>query len=261
MNTQRLALTETQLSRYRERGYVFPLAAFEESEIAEFLPQYNRMQGLLPGHADVSRVNWWHKRNNYIYGLATNPGILDYVESILGPNIILWGSHFFVKDPRDNSVVPWHQDAQYWPLTPMNATTIYIAFTDCDSENSCMKVIPGSHRGKTIRPHRRADKEEYDLKDEIPESEFDPSEAVGIELKAGEVSLHDDALIHGSGPNHSDRLRVGLTFRYSSTDVKCDLSIWPTYRAYLVRGVDEYRNNPPGVIPTEFGAPDKIFPE
>ena len=112
-----------------------------------------------------------------------------------------------------------------------------------------------------LRLHETKEGDQYVLGQEIPESEFNPDEAAYIELKAGEVSLHNDALIHGSGPNPSDRLRVGLTARYSSTDVKCDLSIWPNFRAYLVRGQDDFNHNPDGIIPTEFGAPDKIFPE
>ena len=75
------------------------------------------------------------------------------------------------------------------------------------------------------------------------------------------MSLHDDAIAHGSGPNNSDRRRVGFTMRFSSTDVKCDLNVWPTFAAHLVRGVDEYNYNPVGKIPTEFDAPDCMRPE
>ena len=69
-------------------------------------------------------------------------------------------------------------------------------------------------------------------------------------MKAGEASLHDDNILHGSDANDSDRLRCGLTLRYSATEVKADLSVWPFFRAYQVRGVNRYGHNPNGNAPT-----------
>ena len=76
-------------------------------------------------------------------------------------------------------------------------------------------------------------------------------------MKAGEISLHDSRLIHGSGPNTSDRRRCGITMRYCPTEVKCDLSVWPTFETYLARGVDKYRHNPVGPITNNEKCPTK----
>ncbi|MBI2193085.1 MAG: phytanoyl-CoA dioxygenase family protein [Planctomycetes bacterium] len=233
---------------------------FDGAGVRVLQDEYEKLVLLLPPGKNINFVNWWHKRNRTIYDLCTHPRILDYVECLLGPDFFLWGSHFFVKEPGDGTVVPWHQDAQYWPLSPMKAVTVFLAFTDCDRENACLRVVPGTHRGPLLR-HRAAGKSHYILQQEILDGEFDPEDAVPIELKAGEISLHDDALVHGSGPNLSTRRRVGFTFRFSSTDVRCDLRVWPNFRAYMVRGVDIHHLNPPGVIPSGYGAPDHMMPE
>ena len=86
---------------------------------------------------------------------------------------------------------------------------------------------------------------------ELEEGTFNEADAVTINLKAGEVSLHDDNIVHGSPPNRSDRWRIGLTIRYSPTHVKCDLTKGPKFRQYMMRGVDEYKHNPYGTIPTQ----------
>lgn len=247
-------LTPEQVEQYHTLGYLKGFRVFSNSEVADFQLEYGRLVMLLPPGKTMSFVNWWHKRNRFIYDLCMDPRLLDYAEDILGPDFFLWGSHFFVKEPGDETVVPWHQDAQYWPLSPQNAVTVYIAITDCDRENACMRVIPGTHRAGRLRHHTSEDGR-YVLRQEIDEGEFDPARAVDLELKAGEISLHHDGIAHGSGPNRSDRLRVGFTMRFSSTDVKCDLSVWPNFQAFMARGIDRYNNNPPGVPPTENGAP------
>jgi len=248
------ALTPEQIATYRERGYLKGFRIFDAAGVERLQREYPKLVALLPPGKSMNFVNWWHKRNRFLYDVCTHPRILDHVECLLGPNFFLWGSHFFVKEPGDGTIVPWHQDAQYWPLSPRSAVTVFVAFTDCDRENACMRVIPGSHRGTLLRHHTVEDPR-YALKQEIDDERLDPDRAEYIELQAGEISLHDDGLIHGSAANHSNRLRVGFTMRFSSTEVKCDLSVWPNFQAFLVRGVDEYSHNPPGTPPTGYGAP------
>jgi non-haem Fe2+, alpha-ketoglutarate-dependent halogenase len=246
-------LTPGQVEQYHTLGYVKGPRVFSDDEVAHLQQEYEKLPLLLPPGKAISRVNWWHKRNRFVYDLCMDPRLLDFAEEILGPNFFLWGSHFFAKEPGDGTLVPWHQDAQYWPLSPQNAVTVYVAFTDCDRENACMRVIPGSHRGR-LRHHPQ-DEERYILQQEIDDAEIDLTSAVELELKAGEISLHHDGIAHGSGPNLSNRRRVGFTMRFSSTDVKCDLSVWPNFQAFMARGVDEYHHNPAGIPPTGYGAP------
>jgi non-haem Fe2+, alpha-ketoglutarate-dependent halogenase len=252
--TMQSVLTPEQLETYHARGYLKGFRIYDEEGVRTLQREYDKLVALLPPGKTMSFVNWWHKRNRFIYDLAMQPRLLDHVQAILGHSFFLWGSHFFVKEPGDGTTVPWHQDAQYWPLTPRRAVTVFLAFTDCDRENACMQVIPGTQRGALLRHHSSTDGA-YVLKQEILDGQFDLARAEAIELKAGEISLHDDGLVHGSEANHSTRRRVGLTMRYSSTEVKCDLTVWPNFQAFMARGVDEYGHNPPGVPPTGYGAP------
>jgi ectoine hydroxylase-related dioxygenase (phytanoyl-CoA dioxygenase family) len=247
-------LTPEQIARYHDRGYLKGFRVFSDAEVARFQAEYEKLLALLPPGKNINFVNWWHKRNRFLYDLCMDPRLLDFAEDILGPNFFLWGSHFFAKEPGDEKRVPWHQDAQYWPLTPQHAVTIFVAFTDCNRENACMRVAPGTHRVGKLR-HHASDDGRLVLRHEIDEGEFDPADAVDIDLKAGEISLHHDGIVHGSGANGSDRRRVGFTMRFSGTEVRCDLGVWPNFQAFLARGVDEYRHNPEGVPPTGYEAP------
>lgn len=173
-----------------------------------------------------------------------------HVEDLLGPNFYLWGSHFFTKAPGSEDTVAWHQDAPYWPLSPHHTVTVWLAFEDADQENGAMKVIPGTHK-KGLIQHKPSEDQSNVLGMELDKSVYEGKEPVQLVLKAGQISIHDDALLHGSGANLSNRWRVGLTMRFSATDVKCDMSQWPEFKTYLVRGVDLYHYNPAGVVPAE----------
>jgi non-heme Fe2+,alpha-ketoglutarate-dependent halogenase len=251
-------LTPELVARYREEGYLKGFPVFSEAEVAALQTEYPRLAGLLPPGKNVNFVNWWHKRNRFLYDLCMDPRLLDFVEDLLGPDFYLWGSHFFVKEPGDGRITPWHQDAQYWPLSPQNAVTVFIAFTDCHRENGCLRVIPGTHREARMT-HQVSNDGRYSLPQEIVAGEFDPDRAVDLELKAGEISLHHDGLAHGSDANLSGRWRVGFTMRFSSTDVKCDLSIWPNFQAFMARGVDRFGHNPVGVPPIGYEAPNGML--
>jgi len=217
------------------------------------------MREALPPGLDFNRVNCWHKANRWVYDLTLTPALLNYVEDLLGPHFFLWGAQFFCKFPNDGTVVPWHQDAQYWPLSPRKAVSVWIAIFDTNLSNAAMQVVPGSHHNGAVT-HRSVNNESYVLKEEINPDSIHLDEVVTFELKAGEMSLHDDGLIHGSGPNTSDRIRAGLALRFSPSDVVCDMSVWPTFEAYPVRGKKGLKNNPIGKIPTKNGIPTKMFP-
>lgn len=243
-------LTEDQKKFYKENGYLIGLPTlYSSDQLKELNAGYQELIKLLRPGEDDKEIREWHESSRFLFDICTNPQILDYVEDLLGPNFYLWASNFFSKAPRNPSKVGWHQDAYYWPLSPLNSVTAWIAFTDSDEENGAMKVIPGSHLGGLIK-HKRASKDESVLTLVLERGTFREDQAVSLVLKAGQISFHDDRMIHGSPPNPSDRWRIGFTIRYSGTNVKCDLSVNPHFKSYLMRGVDEYKLNPVGTIPT-----------
>jgi hypothetical protein len=248
---QRLRLTEAQKHFFHENGYLIGLPPiYTPAEVAELNAGYPELLKFLRPGEDEKEIREWHESSRYLYDICVHPQILDYVEDLLGPNYYLWASNFFAKAPRNRSVVGWHQDAYYWPLSPHNSVTAWLAFTDSDEGNGAMRVIPKSQSGGLIK-HKRSSQTDSVLTLELERGSFREDEAVPLVLKAGELSFHDDRMIHGSPANNSDRWRIGFTIRYSGTNVKCDLSVNPHFKTYLMRGVDEYKHNPVGTIPTE----------
>jgi ectoine hydroxylase-related dioxygenase (phytanoyl-CoA dioxygenase family) len=249
-------LTEVQKEFYQKEGYLTGIQrAFDANQVFELNKGLEELGRLLKPNEKLFHINGWHKSSRWLYDICTNSQILDCVEDILGPDFFLWGSHFFAKAPGSPDTVAWHQDAPYWPLKPNKSVTVWLAFTDSDEENGAMKVIPRTHRSGLLQ-HKKSDDSSNVLRMEMETKSFREEDAVSLLLKAGEFSLHDDAIVHGSGANPSNRWRTGLTIRYSSTDVKCDLSKWRSFTAYMVRGEDNYHYNPTGTIPTQpFGRP------
>ena len=145
---------------------------------------------------------------------ATLPPILDLVEQVLGPDIILWGSQVFCKPAFTGREVPWHQDGEYWPIRPLATCSVWIALDPATPDNGCMRYIPGSHAAGSVHPHRDAMRPDRVLGQEIEPTAFDASTARDDVLGAGQFSLHDIFLIHGSAHNRSARRRAGFVVRY-----------------------------------------------
>ena len=105
--------------------------------------------------------------------------------------------------------MPWHQDAQYWPLQPSRTVSVWLAIFDTDEQNAAMRIVKGSH--SHVFEHNLIEKEHFVLDQEVDQVAIKSEDIVSMDLKAGEISLHDNQLLHGSGPNHSDRIRAGQT--------------------------------------------------
>lgn len=250
-------LSSAQQRFYHEQGYLLGLPPiYTREEMARINAELPSLLALLKDGETTKDIREWHETSTYLYDICMNPRILDLVEGILGPNFYCWASNFFIKEPHSMSTVGWHQDSYYWPMTPNNSVTVWLAFDDVDAENGGMKLIPGSHLGGIIK-HRKSEQTDSVLTLELADgSDFSADSAVQFSMKAGECSLHDDRAIHGSQANPSNRRRAGLTIRYSGTNVKNDMSVNPNFKTYLCRGVDEFKLNPVGTPPTQrYGRP------
>jgi ectoine hydroxylase-related dioxygenase (phytanoyl-CoA dioxygenase family) len=242
-------LTSEQQEFFHREGYLHHLPpVFSPDEMARLRSGLRELMKLLRPGESSKEIREWHESSRFLYDVCTHHILLDCVEDLLGPDFFLWGSNFFIKDPRSLSTVGWHQDAYYWPLDPHESLTVWLAFDDSTLENGAMQVIPRSHTAGLLK-HVRVRETDSVLMLECERGQFREDTAVPVTLSAGEVSIHDDKLVHGSPGNPSDHRRAGLTIRYSRTNVRCDLSVNPHFRAYLCRGVDHYRHNPQGEIP------------
>ena len=148
------------------------------------------------------------------FDYASNPQILDLVEQLIGPDIILWGSQVFCKPALSGKAIPWHQDGQYWPIKPRATCSVWIALDDATLENGSMRYIPGSHSSASVYAHRSSERDDVVLDQEVEPELFDSSIARDDILESGQFSLHDVYLIHGSDANRSAKRRAAFVIRY-----------------------------------------------
>lgn len=174
--------------------------------------------------------------------IARAPAMLDMVEPLIGPDIVLWGCQVFCKPPRDGREVPWHQDGRYWPIRPMATVTAWIALDDSTADNGCMRFLPGSHGAGRSYRHRTDERPDLALDLTIDE-DLDLATARDVLLQAGQMSLHDVFLVHGSNPNRSARRRAGLALRYMPAASLFDRAMYEPRT--LPNGLKvDYRNRP-----------------
>ena len=230
-------LTPEQIEHFNKWGYISPLDVFNQEEAEANRAYFEDLmhKASKAGHNNYS-INGWHVHCKGIYSLLYEPRILDYVEDLIGPDIISIMTHFFSKEPHDKKQVSWHQDASYWPLTPSKVITVWLAIDDVNEHNGPMTVIPGSHIHGQI-PFENSSKEENNV---LGQSVHNPEgwgkSKVPFTLRSGQISIHTDLLLHGSETNRSNRRRCGLTLRYMPPDVRTanpDEAL-----CYICRGAD-----------------------
>jgi len=251
-------LRDNEISLYKNKGYIKGLPVFSEKGVKDLQKLFLELRERLPQDIDINKTNMWHKASKKFYDLAHTPAILDYVEDLLGPNFYLWGGQFFYKAAKSESIVPWHQDSQYWPLNPSKSVTVWLAVFDTDKTNSAMKIVSESHKTNKFLHKINKDKN-YILKQEVSDDQIDKEKIVYMNLKAGEMSLHSDALLHGSDANYSNKPRCGITLRYSPSNVKADLTEWPFFSIQVARGIKNHTLNPVAPTPRGEATPIKGF--
>jgi non-heme Fe2+,alpha-ketoglutarate-dependent halogenase len=240
-------LTAGQTDQFVKRGYLCGVDVFSPSEMDGLRTGYQTLCGFLEPGEGPGAIREWHMASRWLYDVCSAPALLEIVEGLLGKDFYLWGSQFFAKSPHSSSTVAWHQDGYYWPLEPLHeSVTAWLAFEDVDEGNGAMQVIPGSHRAGLLQHRKNVSESVLTL--ELEDGTFSAGDAVSLNLAAGQASFHHDSIVHGSPANASDRDRVGLTVRFSRSNVRCDLSRAPQFRAYPLRGEDN-GDNPVGEIP------------
>lgn len=204
---------------YDEKGYVIARNAIDDDLAAEMV---DHIHWLEKKHPDVRPESLHHSllvHDPFMWRLTGDDRLLDIAEQFIGPDIALFAAHYIAKPPGDGKAVQWHQDGSYWPLEPMEVTTLWVAGTPSTVENGCMRVLPGTQNRKLLKRRDliELDKEKFVLGVGIRPQDIDDSEAVDLELDAGDISIHNPQIIHGSNANTSATWRVGLTLRYIPT--------------------------------------------
>lgn len=229
-------LTAEQIKSYNTGGYIKPLNVYSESEITDIRGYFDKLLAdVIAAGGDSYSISTAHMKHAGVFDILANPTIVEYVSDILGDDVIGWGSHFFCKMPGDGKAVAWHQDASYWPLSPSKAVTVWLAIDDADLDNGCMRFIAGSQHSGHLT-YREASAEDHSVLGQTVENPEQYGTVVVDDLKAGQASIHNDLLLHGSEANNSTRRRCGLTLRYAAADVRADMG-WNA-KGVIVKGSD-----------------------
>ena len=247
-------LTSDEIDQYHQDGYVVPRSFRLPAAVLESIK--TRHAALLAQHPefrDYCPALFNHDAGFLDYG--SNRAILDRVEQLIGPDIALWNMSFFAKPAGNGKRTPWHQDGEYWPIRPLATCTAWLAVDDSTVENGCLWVIRGSHKDRALKAHNTVHSTDVTLNQELDADAFDPTRAVDITLEAGQISLHDVYLLHGSEANTSPKSRRGMTIRFMPTTSVFDRAIarekaeriggtdHSNRQIYLLRGTDRSGRN------------------
>ncbi len=232
-------VSEAEIRRFHVDGYVHLEGVLAEDELAVIEAVYQRflrreiavvgrdfcdMSGdyARPVH-EYSIVNVMLPR---VYHPAWRGNLYErraaaIASQLFGDDMVLDYDQLLAKPPRRaDGVFEWHQDLAYWPVTPDTRTaTLWLALDDADVDNGCMRFVPGSHRESALRPHRpRAGSrdESHTLVADVDDSR---DRVVPAMIRRGDVTVHCERVLHGSGPNRSDRWRRAyvVAFRARAT--------------------------------------------
>jgi non-haem Fe2+, alpha-ketoglutarate-dependent halogenase len=195
-------LTRAQRDAYQRLGVVFPVPVLSDAQVQRFRTACDDLEARLGGKPRTVEVRQMHLHFRWAWELASHPRVLDAVEDVLGPDLLVWATELFAKHPEDSAVsIGWHRDQPYMGLDPQATTTAWIALSDSTSQNGCMCVVPDPDRDRSGRDNGRR---------------LTPSDdqTTKVTLRAGEMSLHDACVLHGSAPNRSSQKRVGFAVRF-----------------------------------------------
>ena len=208
-------LSSEELAQYHQDGFIIPEFRLDQDTLEAIRLLHGTLIQSYPQFSDYCPAVLPFEKG--FLEFARNDEILNMVAQILGDNFALWNSSFFAKPARVGSKTPWHQDGEYWAMRPLATCTVWIAVDDSTTENGCLRVIRGSHKDKQLRRHQTNDAPGLALNQELAPTEFDESRAVDLVMEAGQISLHDVYLAHGSEPNRSSEPRRGMTLRFMPT--------------------------------------------
>jgi hypothetical protein len=227
------------------QGFAGPFRLLAEPDALRLREVYCQTAGVDPrtcGPATKSLAAW-HHHHRWAYDLACSPLILDRVEQLLGPDLLLWAWFAWYKEPRTGKRIPWHQDASYWPIEPKKNVTAWVALDATDADNGCLRIIPGTHR--QLINHVRVDDQVSWFEQGADPAAIDERHALDLALRPGEFVLFNEGTLHGSEPNRSNRARIAFSLRYTSPEVCLHGDRWGDDRvkAFLVRGENRHHHN------------------
>ena len=229
------------MDSYRHNGFLFPIPALTPGEVATCLAGLHRLEadlGCPVAEADIKWRSHAYAHSPWFNDLIRHPRILDAIEDVIGPNILVWTSTFFIKEPNSPTFAAWHQDGTYFGLEPQEQVNAWVALTDATAEAGCMEML--SSRGAPRQLHHAALGLAHSINraGQTITGAFDDADPVAMALPTGSFSLHHELAVHRSAPNRAAHRRIGIGLNYIPTHVRVNSPI--RLMAMLVRGEDTY---------------------
>ncbi len=224
-----------EVAHYGDNGYVSPLRAFDEAAARGYrakLEDGERGHGLAP---DQRRK--MHLYLKWVDEVVHHPGVLDAVEDLIGPDILVYHLTLWMKEPQTDAFISWHQDSTYFGLSPAEHVTAWVALSPSSLESGCVQVVPGSHLGGQVTHAQEKDQSNLFATGQSLHVPVDAPIELMV-LEPGQFSLHHTYLFHNSMPNRSNDRRIGLGISYIPTRCRCSSKV--RLSASLARGTDRF---------------------
>jgi len=252
-------LTEAQVERYWEDGFVFPIPVISAADaqahrVALQTIETQRIPAVLPRPlSDYLRMH-----SDVVFPLAAKlavtPAVLDAVEKILGPNLMIWGAEYFIKEAQSETIVSMHQDLTYWGFgETSNQVTAWIAISAATVESGCMDLVRGSHKNPILQHNDTHAANNMLSRGQEVAVDVSEQDRTPVILQPGEMSLHHGLSIHGSRANVSNDRRIGFAIRFINPDAQQKSS--KREFARLARGLDTTGRF------EHYDAPESLFAE
>jgi len=234
-------LSIDQIAQYHRENFLSPLEGIGAEKARYYrdcLETYEAERGGPP--LPPKELRKTHVLMPWAAEMVREPRILDAVEDVIGPDILVFNSTFFIKEPRSGALTAWHQDATYFGLQPYQHVTAWLALSVASKESGCMEMASGSSTLGQLRHKAKALPKSINAGSQTIVDDFDAEPVVSIELEPGQFSLHHTLIAHCSGPNRSSDRRIGIGISYIPTRVH-HVGTYPMM-ATLVRGEDHFGN-------------------
>ena len=235
------ALTQEQIDSYRYNGFLSPFPVLSPQETAACLAGLQRFETFIGSPVPKADMHWrslTHACLPFYADLVRNPKILDVVEDLIGPDILVWTSTFFIKEANSPTFAAWHQDSTYFGLAPYEQVTAWVALTDASQNAGCIEVLSAHGKPRQMRHVPKKLANSINRTGQTITEPLDDSAVSAMPLEAGQFSLHHTLCVHRSAPNHTPQRRIGLGINYIPAHVRTTGS--KRMPAMLVRGSDRY---------------------
>jgi non-heme Fe2+,alpha-ketoglutarate-dependent halogenase len=227
-------LTNQQLIDYEELGFVHSIPILSDAEVRHYRSEVEKTCQAIGDR--VTRLDGLHFFFRWAWDLSTHPQLLNCLEQLLGPNIVLKSTRLFYKYGKSAAYVGWHQDGITEKLEDGRAPAVWLGLTAATMENGCLRVVPKSHRlglrqhdtrpnldafgnGDFAAAQLRSRSREDELSGKITTVPRDAEAPFDLVMRPGEMSVHHPVILHGSNANLSGESRIGLSASYSTPEL------------------------------------------